>query len=57
MVAYSDDEGEVLHAYAYNWGTGNKDTGNLGGDVRAFADDVRRLVPDLQKMLDVQGPD
>jgi hypothetical protein len=52
-IAYSDDEGEIFSGTVCH--CGGEDTGNLGGNTRAFAEDVRRLVPDLPSLLASEG--
>ena len=48
-ISYSDKENEIFSGSVYH--CGGKDTGNLCGDITSFADDVKRLVPNLDKLL------
>ncbi len=48
-ISYSDGEKAIFTGTVYH--CGGEDFGDLGGDVKSFADDVRRLVPDLEKLL------
>ena len=48
-VSLSNGEKEVFSATVYH--CGGRDSGNLGGDVKGFADDVRELTPDLAELL------
>ena len=48
-IAYSNKENEIFSGSVYH--CGGKDTGNLCGDIKSFADDVKRLVPNLDRLL------
>lgn len=48
-ITYSDENGELFSGSVDH--CGGQDTGNLGGDVPGFAEDVNNLVPDLDKLL------
>lgn len=48
-ISYSDGEKAIFTGTVYH--CGGEDFGDLGGDVKSFADDVKRLVPDLEKLL------
>ena len=48
-ISFSDGENEKFSGMVYH--CGGKDTGNLCGDIASFADDVKNLVPDLEKLL------
>jgi len=48
-ISYRDDERELFSGEVYH--CGGKDAGNLSGDIAAFAEDVKKLVPDLEKLL------
>ncbi len=48
-IVFSTDQVEIVSGTMYH--CGGKDTGSLKGDVQAFADDVRKLVPDLEELL------
>ena len=48
-ISYSDGGQELFSGTVYH--CGGKDSGNLGGDVKSFADDIKRLVPDLEELL------
>ena len=47
-VSCSDGAREVFSGTVYHCGA--KDSGNLGGDVKRFADAIKRLVPDLEEL-------
>jgi len=49
-ISFWDGEEEIFSGTVYH--CGGVDAGNLGGNTRDFADDVRRLVPDLESLLD-----
>lgn len=49
-ISLSDGEKTVFYGTVYH--CGGKDSGDLAGDVKRFADDVKGLVPDLEKLLD-----
>ncbi|MBC8373388.1 MAG: hypothetical protein H8E53_07335 [Planctomycetes bacterium] len=48
-ITYSDKRNELFSGTVYH--CGGKDTGNLGGDISSFAEDVKSLAPDLDKLL------
>lgn len=48
-ISFSEGRDEIISGTIYH--CGGKDTGNLKGDIQAFADDVKKLVPDLEKLL------
>jgi len=48
-IRYSDATHELFSGSVYH--CGGRDSGNLGGDARGFADEVRRLIPDLANLL------
>lgn len=48
-ITYSDKDNEIFSGSVDH--CGGKDTGNLCGDITGFAEDVRNLVPDLEKLL------
>jgi hypothetical protein len=48
-IRYSDAAHELFSGSVYH--CGGRDSGNLGGDARGFADEVRRLIPDLGELL------
>ena len=48
-ISYSDGVNELFSGSVYH--CGGRDSGNLGGDARGFADEVRRLIPDLANLL------
>jgi len=48
-ISFSDGENEIFSGSVYH--CGGKDTGNLCGDITSFADDVKNLVPNLDKLL------
>jgi hypothetical protein len=48
-VSYSGGENKVFSGTVYH--CGGKDSGDLEGDVKSFADDIRKLVPDLEELL------
>ncbi len=49
-ISYRDEDRELFSGTVYH--CGGRDTGNLGGDVKGFADVVRRLVPNLEDLLE-----
>ncbi|OQY04170.1 MAG: hypothetical protein B6I22_10135 [Desulfobacteraceae bacterium 4572_123] len=49
IISFFESRDEIISGTVYH--CGGKDTGNLKGDIRAFADDVKKLVPDLDKLL------
>ena len=48
-ISFSDGENKIFSGSVYH--CGGKDTGNLCGDITSFADDVKNLVPNLEKLL------
>jgi len=48
-ISFFESRDEIISGTVYH--CGGKDTGNLKGDIQAFADDVKKLVPDLDKLL------
>lgn len=48
-ISYTDGEEAIFTGTVYH--CGGEDFGDLGGDVKRFSDDVKRLVPDLEKLL------
>ncbi len=48
-VAYSCGESKMFSGTVYH--CGGKDSEDLQGDVKSFADDLRTLVPDLEELL------
>ena len=48
-ISFSDGENELFSGSVYH--CGGKDTGNLCGDIKSFADNVKNLVPNLDKLL------
>ena len=49
-ISYWDAEREIFSGTVYH--CAGRDTGTLGGNVKGFADDIKRLVPDLARLLD-----
>ena len=48
-ISYADGEKEIFSGTVCH--CGGEDTGDLAGDVKSFADDVRKLVPHLEELL------
>ena len=48
-ISLSDKKNEIFSGSVYH--CGGKDTGNLCGDIKSFADDVKNLLPNLDKLL------
>jgi hypothetical protein len=48
-ISYMNDTDETFSGTVYH--CGGEDTGNLCGDIGSFADDVKKLVPNLKKLL------
>ena len=48
-ISFSDGKSEIFFGSVYH--CGGKDTGNLCGDIASFADDIKNLVPELEKLL------
>jgi hypothetical protein len=49
ILSYWDEKNEIFSASVYH--CGGIDSGNLGGNIKAFADDINKLVPKLYKLL------
>jgi len=48
-VSYWDEKEEIFSASLYH--CGGIDSGNLGGNVKQFADDIKKLIPSLSDLL------
>ena len=48
-ISFSDGKNKMFSGSVYH--CGGKDTGNLCGDITSFADDVKNLVPNFDKLL------
>ncbi len=48
-ISYSDKENKIFSGSVYH--CGRNDTGNLCGNITSFAEDVKKLVPNLDKLL------
>ena len=48
-ISYSDGARELFSGCVYH--CGGRDSGNLGGDVGGFAEEVGKLIPDLRQLL------
>jgi hypothetical protein len=48
-ISYRDGEKELFSGTVYHCGA--SDTGNLCGDIAAFAGEIKSLVPDLERLL------
>ncbi len=48
-ISYSDNENEIFSGTVYH--CGENDTGNFCGDITGFVDDVKKMVPNLDKLL------
>ena len=48
-ISFSDRENEIFSGTVYH--CGGEDTGDLEGDVRCFAQDIRSLVPNFEDLL------
>lgn len=48
-ISYMDNKKNIFSGSIHH--CGGKDTGNLCGDVTRFANDVKQLIPDLDKLL------
>jgi hypothetical protein len=48
-ISYVNNKNEIFSGSVYH--CGGEDTGNLCGDIGSFADDVKKLVPNLEKLL------
>jgi len=48
-ITVSDGEKTIFSGTVYH--CGGKDSGTLGGDVARFAEDIKRLTPDLKELL------
>ena len=51
-ISFSDGEGEIFSGTVDH--CAGEDSGDMGGNTKDFADDVRRLVPDLASLLDTE---
>ncbi len=49
ILSYWDEGSEIFSASVYH--CGSIDSGNLGGNLKSFADDIKKLVPELHKLL------
>jgi hypothetical protein len=52
-ISYVNDKNETFSGSVYH--CGGKDTGNLCGDIGSFADAVKKLVPNVEELLDIRG--
>ena len=48
-ISYSNLSKEIFSGTVYH--CGGKDFGNLGGNVKRFAQDLREIVPDVKKLI------
>jgi len=48
-ISYVNNKNEIFSGSVYH--CGGNDTGNLCGNIGSFADDVKKLVPNLEKLL------
>ncbi|MDY7037966.1 MAG: hypothetical protein SV375_17610, partial [Thermodesulfobacteriota bacterium] len=48
-ISYMDTKKNLFSGSIHH--CGGKDTGNLCGDVTSFANDVKQLIPELEKLL------
>jgi len=48
-LSYWDEKSEIFSAVVYH--CGGIDSGDLGGNVKSFADDLKKLVPNLDQLL------
>ncbi len=48
-ISYYSKERGIFSGSIYH--CGGKDTGNLCGEIKHFADDVKKMVPDIEKLL------
>jgi hypothetical protein len=48
-ISYSDLSKEIFSGTVYH--CGGKHFGNLGGNVKRFAQDIRKIVPDVKKLI------
>jgi len=48
-ISYMDNKKKMFSGSIHH--CGGKDTGTLSGDVTRFANDVKQLIPDLEKLL------
>lgn len=48
-IFYSSKEKEMFSGSVYH--CGGNDTGNLCGNIKHFVDDVKKMVPDIKKLL------
>ncbi|MFC1857700.1 hypothetical protein ACFL9U_06675 [Thermodesulfobacteriota bacterium] len=49
IISYSNLSGEIFSGTVYQ--CEGKDFGNLGGNVKGFAQDIKELVPDIEKLI------
>ena len=50
IISYTNLSEEIFSGTVYH--CGGKDFGNLGGNVRGFAQDIKEIVPDVKKLVD-----
>jgi hypothetical protein len=50
VLSYWDEKSEIFSASVFH--CGGVDSGNLGGNIKAFADDIKKLVPQLHQLLE-----
>ena len=48
-ISCSDEKKEVFSGSVYH--CGGEDTGNLCGDIKNFANDIKKLIPDLDALV------
>ena len=48
-ISFMDNKKKIFTGSIYH--CGGKDTANLCGDVTRFVNDVKQLIPDLEKLL------
>ena len=49
IISYSNLSEEIFSGTVYH--CGGKDFGNLGGNVRGFAQDIKEIVPNIKKLV------
>jgi len=49
IISYSNLSEEIFSGTVYH--CGGEDFGNLGGNVRGFAQDIKEIVPDVKKLI------